>query len=129
LESGEGAPFGVPAAGIGHEKQPEVPLASSRASLPSFHFPQTFRRLPTHPLETSDPPFMTSHLVEEALKHVPNQQVLVNIVSKRVRQLNQGERPLVEVGMRTGLADTALLEIIEGKLTLAYPEDTTHLED
>jgi DNA-directed RNA polymerase subunit omega len=119
----------VPAAGIGHEKQHEIPLASLGTSLSLFNFRHKFLRLPLHLLENPDPPFMTSHLVEEALKHVPNQQVLVNIVSKRVRQLNQGERPLVEVGMRTGLADTALLEIIEGKLTLAYPEDTTHLED
>jgi DNA-directed RNA polymerase subunit omega len=66
---------------------------------------------------------MTSHLVEESLKHVPNQQALVNIVSKRVRQLNQGERPLVEVGLRTGLADTAMLELIAGKLTLEFPSD------
>lgn len=72
---------------------------------------------------------MTSHLVEESLKHVPNQQVLVNIVSKRVRQLNQGERPLVEVGLRTGLADTAMLELIAGKLSLEYPSDTSVLED
>ena len=64
---------------------------------------------------------MTSHLLEEALKKVPSQQSLVNIVSKRVRQLNQGERPLVEAGFRTGLADIALQEIIEGKLDLTYP--------
>jgi DNA-directed RNA polymerase subunit omega len=72
---------------------------------------------------------MNSHLVEEALKTVPNQQVLVNIVSKRVRQLNQGERPLVDVGLRTGLADTALLEIIDGKLSLEYPVVPEQLED
>jgi DNA-directed RNA polymerase subunit omega len=72
---------------------------------------------------------MTSNLVEEALKNVPNQQVLVNIVSKRVRQLNQGERPLVEVGLRTGLADAALLEIIAGKLSLEYPELPDQVED
>lgn len=64
---------------------------------------------------------MTSHLLEEALKKVPTQQALVNIVSKRVRQLNQGERPLVDAGFRTGLADIALQEIIEGKLELTYP--------
>lgn len=64
---------------------------------------------------------MTSHLLEEALKKVPSQQSLVNIVSKRVRQLNQGERPLVEAGFRTGLADIALQEIIEGKLELTFP--------
>jgi DNA-directed RNA polymerase subunit omega len=72
---------------------------------------------------------MNSHLVEEALKNVPNHQVLVNIVSKRVRQLNQGERPLVDVGLRTGLADAALMEVIEGKLSLEYPVVPSQLED
>lgn len=65
---------------------------------------------------------MNSHLLEEALKHVPNQQVLVNIVSKRVRQLNQGSRPLVDAPMRAGFADIAFQEVIEGKLGLTYPE-------
>lgn len=72
---------------------------------------------------------MTSHLLEEALKKVPTQQALVNIVSKRVRQLNQGERPLVEAGFRTGFADIALQEIIEGKLTLTYPAASIVSED
>ena len=72
---------------------------------------------------------MTSHLLEEALKKVPTQQALVNIVSKRVRQLNQGERPLVEAGFRTGLADIALQEIIEGKLELVYPATELVSED
>jgi DNA-directed RNA polymerase subunit omega len=72
---------------------------------------------------------MTSHLLEEALKRVPTQQALVNIVSKRVRQLNQGERPLVDAGFRTGFADIALQEIIEGKLTLTYPATDLVTED
>ena len=65
---------------------------------------------------------MNSHLLEEALKHVPNQQVLVNIISKRVRQLNQGSRPLVDAPIRAGFADIAFQEVIEGKLALTYPE-------
>jgi DNA-directed RNA polymerase subunit omega len=72
---------------------------------------------------------MTSHLIEEALKKVPSQQALVNIVSKRVRQLNQGERPLVDAGFRAGYADIALQEIIEGKLTLVYPAAAPVVED
>ncbi len=72
---------------------------------------------------------MTSHLLEEALKKVPTQQALVNIVSKRVRQLNQGERPLVDAGFRAGLADIALQEIIEGKLDLTYPSTETVSEE
>jgi DNA-directed RNA polymerase subunit omega len=65
---------------------------------------------------------MNSQLLEEALKHVPTQQALVNIVSKRVRQLNQGSRPLVDAPLRAGFADVALQEIVEGKLAITYPE-------
>ena len=59
---------------------------------------------------------MSSQLLEEAQKVIPNQQLLVNVVSKRVRQLSTGHRPLVEYGPREGWADIALKEIIEGKL-------------
>lgn len=60
---------------------------------------------------------MTTHLLDEASKVIPNPQVLINVVSKRVRQLSQGQRPLVETGPRLDYADTALREIIDGKLT------------
>lgn len=60
---------------------------------------------------------MMSHLLEEASKKVTSPQVLINIVSRRVRQLSQGHRPLVEPAPRMGLADIALKEIIDGKLT------------
>ena len=60
---------------------------------------------------------MTTHLLDEAMKVIPNQQILINVVSKRVRQLTQGHRPLVEVGARLDYADTALREIIEGKIS------------
>jgi DNA-directed RNA polymerase subunit omega len=59
---------------------------------------------------------MSSTLLEEALKKIPNQQLLVNVVSKRVRQLSQGHRPMVDSGPRMGFSDIALREIIEGKL-------------
>jgi len=65
---------------------------------------------------------MTSHLLEEALKKVPNQQVLVNVISKRVKQLTAGERPMVDAGFRTGFADIALQEVMQGKITLSCPE-------
>lgn len=65
---------------------------------------------------------MNSQLVEEASKKVPNVPLLVNMVSRRVRQLNAGHRPLVDVLTRMGFADIALTEIIEGKLTHAPKE-------
>lgn len=38
------------------------------------------------------------------------------MVSRRVRQLSQGHRPLIEPGPRMGWSDIAFQEIIEGKL-------------
>ena len=60
---------------------------------------------------------MTSQLLDDASKVIPSQQVLVNVVSRRVRQLTSGHRPLIEVGVRMGFSDIALKEIIEGKIT------------
>lgn len=61
---------------------------------------------------------MQSHLLDEALKVITSPQVLVNVISRRVRQLTQGHRPLVEVtSLRMGSSDIALTEVIEGKLS------------
>ena len=60
---------------------------------------------------------MMSHLVEEASKKIPSVPHLVNVVSKRVRQLNAGHKPMVDVIGRMGFADIALKEIIEGKIS------------
>jgi len=60
---------------------------------------------------------MTSHLVEQASKTITSPQLLINVVSKRVRQLTQGHRPLIDAGPRMCASDIALTEIIEGKLS------------
>jgi len=59
---------------------------------------------------------MTTQLLQEAAQVIPNQQLLINVVSKRVRQLGLGHRPLVETTPRMSLTDIALKEIIAGKL-------------
>ncbi len=59
------------------------------------------------------------------MEKVGNPNVLVNLVSRRVRQLNAGGgklgRPLVEAG-NMGAADIALSEIIEDKMGWDMPE-------
>jgi DNA-directed RNA polymerase subunit omega len=60
---------------------------------------------------------MTAQLLQEAGQVIPNQQVLINVVSKRVRQLGLGHRPMVETTLRMSLMDIALKEVIAGKLT------------
>jgi len=59
---------------------------------------------------------MKAELVEQAAQIIKDPPILINMVSKRVRQLNSGRSPLVE--RRPGLreADIALLEIIHGKI-------------
>jgi DNA-directed RNA polymerase subunit omega len=65
---------------------------------------------------------MKSHLVQAASEVIPNQQILVNMVSRRVRQLSLGHRPMVEFVPGLGHADIALSEIAAGKLVF----ESTH---
>ena len=60
---------------------------------------------------------MKADLVKAASEVITNQQILVNMVSRRVRQLCSGYRPLVQVSPGMDAADIALTEIINEKLT------------
>lgn len=59
---------------------------------------------------------MKNEFLMTALKNIPNPNVLVNVVSRRVRQLGQGHRPLVETEMGMTYMDVSLKEIALGKL-------------
>jgi DNA-directed RNA polymerase subunit omega len=69
---------------------------------------------------------MNPTLVKLALEKVLNPHVLVNLVSRRVRQLNSGgggaSRPLLSDVGNLGAADIALSEIVEGKMGWEVPE-------
>ena len=56
---------------------------------------------------------MKAELVEQASKIIPEPQMLINVVSRRVAQLNNGRAPTTP---HMGNANIALTEIIEGKL-------------
>ena len=60
---------------------------------------------------------MNANLIKAASEVITNQQILVNMVSRRVRQLSLGHRPLVEYAPGLRGADIALTEIANGKLT------------
>ena len=70
---------------------------------------------------------MNSELTKKALELVGNPSTLVNLMSRRVRQLTSGgggmSRPLVEPPVGAGVADIALLEIIEGKITFESTQE------
>jgi DNA-directed RNA polymerase subunit omega len=69
---------------------------------------------------------LNAELAKKALEKVGNPNVLVNLVSRRVRQLNSGggamSRPLVADTGAMGAADIALLEIVEEKMGWEMPE-------
>lgn len=88
-----------------------VPSALNSSGSTILRFPTEAVR-PVHSLR-----HMTTQLLQEAAQVIPNQQLLINVVSKRVRQLGLGHRPLVETTPRMSLTDIALKEIIAGKLT------------
>lgn len=66
---------------------------------------------------------MRDDYLNQALKVVVDPNLLVNLVSRRVKQLRRGGRPLVESLEKLSLEDTALREIFEGKITWEIPED------
>jgi DNA-directed RNA polymerase subunit omega len=65
---------------------------------------------------------MNPELVRKAVEKVGNPNVLTNLISRRVRQLNSGNRPLLVVPPTTGAADIALLEIVEEKMQWDAPD-------
>jgi DNA-directed RNA polymerase subunit omega len=74
---------------------------------------------------------LNSELCRKALEKVGNPNILVNVISRRVRQLTgggQSARPLVTDTAGLGAADVAMLELIEGKLDWEPVEDGALLE-
>ena len=55
---------------------------------------------------------MKAELVEQASKIIPEPQMLINVVSRRVAQLNNGRAPLVPTTPHMGNANIALTEIL-----------------
>jgi DNA-directed RNA polymerase subunit omega len=65
---------------------------------------------------------MNADLIKQALEKVENPHVLINLVSRRVRQLNAGGRSYIGDTGTLRVADIALQEIIEDKLSFEMPE-------
>jgi DNA-directed RNA polymerase subunit K/omega len=69
---------------------------------------------------------MNAVFLKQAMEKVGDAHLLVNLVSRRVRQLQNGGggtgRPLIMNVGNLGLADIALLEIIEEKIGWDIPE-------
>ncbi|HVZ64130.1 MAG TPA: DNA-directed RNA polymerase subunit omega [Opitutaceae bacterium] len=74
---------------------------------------------------------MREDYLQNALKIIDDPNILVNVVSRRVKQLKRGHRPLIESLEKLLPEDVALREIAEGKLTYELgaaeePADGSH---
>ena len=69
---------------------------------------------------------MNAELCKKAVEKIGNPNILINLISRRVRQLNAGGggmgRPLIDNPGNLGLADIALREFLEGKIGFDMPE-------
>jgi DNA-directed RNA polymerase subunit omega len=59
---------------------------------------------------------LNTELLGQALQKISNPNILVNLVSRRVRQLNAGGRPLMNDTATMGMADVALTELVLDKM-------------
>ena len=65
------------------------------------------------------------NLMDKAQERMPNVPLLVNVIARRVRQLNAGQRPMVKPENQfTSNFELAMRELAEGKLA-AEPAVTT----
>jgi DNA-directed RNA polymerase subunit omega len=65
--------------------------------------------------------------VEDCLKKVPNRFMLVNMVSKRVRQIREGSDYLINSPKNEDIV-VSLREIAAGKVTVELPEEKDNSE-
>lgn len=64
---------------------------------------------------------MRDDYLQSARKIITDPNILVNVVSRRVKQLRRGARPLVQSLEKLAVEDIALREIVEGKITYELP--------
>ena len=75
---------------------------------------------------------MITNYMDRAKERMPNIPMLVNVIARRVRQLNSGQRPMVKPdGLFMSNLAIALKETAEGKLSAEIvftpvEQDTAH---
>lgn len=109
--------------------QTELEVVGKRARLHSRRLSASNPKgIGTHSVELRESRFhddtksMNNELVKQALERVENPHVLINLVSRRVRQLNAGGRSFLGQTGNLRVADIALTEIIEDKMGFEMPE-------
>ena len=66
---------------------------------------------------------MRDDYLRNANKVIEDPNILINVISRRVKQLRRGARPLVESLEKLSAEDTALREVAEGKISYEIAPD------
>ena len=72
---------------------------------------------------------MREEYLRQAQKIISDPNILINVVSRRVKQLKYGARPTVESLEKLSLEDIALLEVIKGNLKYELYESPKESEE
>lgn len=65
---------------------------------------------------------MRDDYLQAAQLVIPDPMILINVISRRAKQLKSGYKPLVESLERLSAEDLALREVMEGKITYQLDE-------
>ena len=88
-------------------------IAKERLGVILRYFPETL---------TLEEVTLRDDYLKEAQKKITDPMILVNVVSRRAKQLKSGYKPLIESLERLSAEDMALREIMEGKITYQLAE-------
>ena len=88
-------------------------IAKAHSDVNLRYFPETL---------TLEEVTLRDDYLKEAQKKITDPMILVNVVSRRAKQLKSGYKPLIESLERLSAEDMALREIMEGKITYQLAE-------
>ena len=74
------------------------------------------------PIQPPEESTLRDDYLQEAQKKITDPMILINVVSRRAKQLKSGYKPLIESLERLSAEDMALREIVEGKITYQLAE-------
>lgn len=81
------------------------------------------RQYPLFPISTiSGEITLRDDYLQAAQEIITDPMILINVVSRRAKQLKSGYKPLIESLERLSAEDMALREIMEGKITYQLAE-------
>jgi DNA-directed RNA polymerase subunit omega len=86
-----------------------------------FRDDRSYNDPPAEYIGQLDAKLMRNDYLQAALNIIDDPNILVNVISARVKQLRRGNRALVQSLEKLSAEDTALREVAEGKISYELP--------